>query len=525
MFTKLVPTVSSPLLRFKPHRVSRYFTAPTSPPSLRSASSVLRRGMASQAGESTFRPEPDKVLQDIADYIHGYEINSDLAFETARLCLIDTIGCGLEALRFPECTKLLGPIVEGTIVPNGTRVPGTSYQLDPIRGAFNIGTTIRWLDFNDCFLAAEWGHPSDNLGAILAVADHLARQGQPLSVRDILESMIKAHEIQGSLALLNSFNKVGLDHVVLVKVASTAVVSKLLGLTRDQTVDAISQAWVDGQSLRTYRHAPNTGPRKSWAAGDANARAVNLALLVKKGEKGLPSVLTAKTWGFYDVLFNGKPFEFQMPYGSYIMENVLFKISYPAEFHAQTAVEAALIIHARLKELGKTPDDIKSVRIRTQEAAKRIIDKQGPLDNFADRDHAINYMVAYPLIFGELTSESYTDAAAADHRIDALREKIFCVEDKRFSVDYHDPGKRSIGNALLVELNDGTVLEEVEVEYPVGHKRRRAEGTPLLINKFKRHLSHHFDTGHQKKVLDIVSDAPTLSRLPAHNFTDLFVKP
>ncbi|KAG6829562.1 ATP-binding cassette transporter CGR1 [Tephrocybe sp. NHM501043] len=528
--TLIVPSSSS-----VPAKLSRSsIPAPAVP-------AIQRRQMSAHAGESTLRPEPDKVLQDIADYIHNYPIESELAFETARLCLIDTIGCGLEALRFPECTKLLGPVVEGTIVPNGTRVPGTNYQLDPIRGAFNIGAIIRWLDFNDCFLAAEWGHPSDNLGAILAVADHLARQGQPLTVRDILEAMIKAHEIQGSLALLNSFNRVGLDHVVLVKVASTAVVSKLLGLNRDQTVDAVSQAWVDGQSLRTYRHAPNTGPRKSWAAGDANSRAVNLALLVKKGEKGLPSVLTAKTWGFYDVLFKvtvfppkaeslfnrciqGKPFEFQIPYGSYIMENVLFKISYPAEFHAQTAVEAAHIIHAKLKELGKSSDDIKSVRIRTQEAAKRIIDKQGPLDNFADRDHAINYMVAYPLIFGELTSESYTDTSAADPRIDELRAKIFCVEDQRFSVEYHEPSKRSIGNALLVELNDGTVLDEVEIEYPVGHKRRRAEGTPLLINKFKRHISHHFDEAHQKKILSTVSDAKSLAKLPVDKFTDLFVK-
>ncbi|KAJ6500112.1 MmgE/PrpD family-domain-containing protein [Mycena vitilis] len=482
------------------------------------------RFMSNHAGESTLRPQPDKVLQDIAEYVHSYDIKSDLAYETARLCLIDTIGCGLEGLRFPECAKLLGPVVEGTIVPNGTKVPGTNYQLDPIRGAFNIGTIIRWLDFNDCFLAAEWGHPSDNLGAILAVADHLTRQGQSLTVHDLLEGMIKAHEIQGSLALLNSFNRVGLDHVVLVKVASTAVVSKMLGLNRDQTIDAVSQAWVDGQSLRTYRHAPNTGPRKSWAAGDACSRAVNLALLVKKGEKGLPSVLTAKTWGFYDVLFKGKPFEFQIPYSSYIMENVLFKISYPAEFHAQTAVEAAHIVHDKLKALGKTAEDIKSVRIRTQEAAVRIIDKQGPLDNFADRDHAINYMVAYPLIFGELTSDSYTDASAADPRIDALRAKIYCVEEKRFSVDYHDPEKRSIGNALLVELNDGTVLDEVEVEYPVGHKRRRAEGTPLLMNKFKRHISHHFDEAHQKKILDIVSDAPSFAKLPVDKFTDLFVK-
>ncbi|KAI6046046.1 MmgE/PrpD family-domain-containing protein [Pisolithus marmoratus] len=482
---------------------------------------TLTRAMSTHHGESAIRPEPDKVLKDIADYVHNYQVTSELALETARLCLIDTIGCGLEALRFPDCTRLLGPVVEGTIVPNAAqapRVPGTNYQLDPIRGAFNIGTTIRWLDFNDCFLAAEWGHPSDNLGAILAVADHLARQGKPLKVRDLLESMVKAHEIQGGLALLNSFNRVGLDHVVLVKVASTAVVSKLLGLTHAQTIDAVSQAWVDGQSLRTYRHAPNTGPRKSWAAGDACSRAVNLALLVKKGEMGLPSVLTAKQWGFYDVLFKGEEFQFQMPYGSYIMENVLFKISYPAEFHAQTAVEAALIVHDRLRAMGRSSDDIKSVRIRTQEAAIRIIDKQGPLHNFADRDHAINYMVAYPLIFGELTSNSYTNEAAADPRIDSLRAKIYCVENKVFSVDYHEPAKRSIGNALLVELNDGTVLDEVVVEYPVGHRTRREEGTPLLIEKFKRHISHHFDEGHQR-------NKKNLPNLAVDRFTDLFVKP
>ncbi|KZV73267.1 2-methylcitrate dehydratase [Peniophora sp. CONT] len=475
-------------------------------------------------GESTTRPKPDQVIQDIADYVHDYKIESDLAWETARLCLIDTIGCGLEGLRFPSCTALLGPVVEGTIVPNGTKVPGTNYQLDPIRGAFNIGTIIRWLDFNDCWLAAEWGHPSDNLGAILAVADHLARTGQNVTVKDVLEGMIKAHEIQGCLALENSFNRVGLDHVVLVKVASTAVVSKMLGLTREQTVDAISQAWVDGQSLRTYRHAPNTMSRKSWAAGDACSRAVNIAYLVKKGERGMPSALTAKTWGFYDVLFKGKPFQFQRPYGSYVMENVLFKISYPAEFHAQTAVEAAHIVHEKLRAMGKTSDDIKSVRIRTQEAAIRIIDKAGPLDNFADRDHAISYMVAYPLIHGELTSESYTDESASDSRIDALREKIYCVEDKNYSVDYHEPEKRSIGNALLVELNDGTVLDEVEVEYPVGHKRRREEGKPLLLAKFQRHIGHHFDAARREKILSTVADLKSLSALPADKFTDLFVK-
>ncbi|KZT26676.1 2-methylcitrate dehydratase [Neolentinus lepideus HHB14362 ss-1] len=481
--------------------------------------------MSVSHGEDAARPPPDKEIQDIADYVHNYKIESDLAFETARLCLIDTIGCGLEGLRFPECRSILGPVVPGTVVPNGTKVPGTNYQLDPIRGAFNIGTIIRWLDFNDCWLAAEWGHPSDNLGAILAVADHLARQGHPLTVKDILEGMIKAHEIQGCLALENSFNRVGLDHVLLVKVASAAVVSKMLGLSRDQTVDVVSQAFVDGQSLRTYRHAPNTGPRKSWAAGDACSRAVNIAYLVKQGQVGLPSVLSAKTWGFYDVLFKGKAFQFQRPYGSYVMENVLFKISFPAEFHAQTAVEASVTVHEKLKAIGKSSDDIQSVRIRTQEAAMRIINKKGPLHNFADRDHDINYMSAYAMIYGNLHSESYTDEAAKDPRIDALRAKITCVEDQQFSAEYHHPDKRSIGNALLVTLNDGTVLDEVVVEYPVGHKRRREEGTPLLLKKFVRHIGYHFDEAHQKKILDTVNDAQSLSQLPVDKFTDLFVKP
>jgi len=479
--------------------------------------------MAHQA-ESAARPEADKVVKDIADYVHNYQVKTDLAMETARLCLIDTIGCGLEGLRFKECSRLLGPVVEGTTVPNGTKILGTDYQLDPIRGAFNIGTMIRWLDFNDCWLAAEWGHPSDNLGAIWAVADYLSRQGHKVTVKDILEGMIKAHEIQGCLALENSYNRVGLDHVVLVKVASTAVVSKMLGLSHSQTLDAVSQAWVDGQSLRTYRHAPNTGSRKSWAAGDACSRAVNLALLVQKGEIGLPSVLTAKTWGFYDVLFKGQAFKFQRAYEEYVMSNILFKISYPAEFHAQTAVECAHIIHNRLKELGKSSDDIKSVRIRTQLSAMRIINKQGPLHNFADRDHDINYMVAYPLIFGELTSQSYTDASAADPRIDALRAKCHCVEDEKFSTEYHEPDKRSIGNALLVELNDGTVLEEVEIEYPVGHKRRRTEGTPLLFNKFKKHIAPHFDSAQQERIVKTFDDVKSLHAMPVSAFTDLFVK-
>jgi len=475
-------------------------------------------------GESTVRPESDKVIQDIADYVHNYKIDSDVAYSTARLCLIDTIGCGLEGLRVsPECKALMEPIVPGTVVPNGTKVPGTPFQMDPVRGAFAIGTQIRWLDFNDCFLAAEWGHPSDNLGAILAVADYLSRTGESLTMKDVLEAMIKAHEIQGCMALENSFNRVGLDHVILVKLASAAVVSKMMGLTRDQTVDVISQVFVDGQSLRTFRHAPNTGSRKSWSAGDACMRAVHLALQVKRGQMGIPTVLTAKTWGFYDVLFKGNEFKFQRPYGSYIMENVLFKISFPAEFHAQTAAEAAHIIHKQLKDAGKSSDDIKHVKIRTQEAAIRIIDKSGPLANFADRDHTIQYMVAVPLIFGRLTTEDYSDDVAADPRIDELRAKIQCVEDKEFTAEYHDPDKRFIGNALTVTLNDGTVMDEVVLPYPVGHKRRREEGIPLLNAKFERHVAPWFEKSHVESILKQVGDQTTLEAMSVSDFTDLFV--
>jgi 2-methylcitrate dehydratase len=476
---------------------------------------------------SNQRPAPDKVLSDIADYALEYEVRSDLAYATARACLIDTLGCGLEALEYPACTKLLGPIVPGTVVTNGARVPGTPYELDPVQAAFNIGAMIRWLDFNDTWLAAEWGHPSDNLGGILATADWLSRTGRadgkpPLHMRQVLTAMIKAHEIQGCIALENSFNRVGLDHVVLVKVASTAVVSELLGLNREQTIAALSLAWVDGQSLRTYRHAPNTGSRKSWAAGDATSRAVRLALMARAGEMGYPSVLTAKTWGFYDVSFNGQEFRFQRPYGSYVMENVLFKISYPAEFHAQTAVEAAMTLRGRLDQLGKTTEDIRSITIRTHEACLRIIDKQGPLANPADRDHCVQYMIAIPLIFGRLTAADYEDAVAADRRIDALRAMVACVEEPAFTADYHDPEKRSIANGLRVELNDGAVLEE-SVEYPIGHRRRRDEGMPLLVEKFKTNLRRRFAEEQQKRILDVSLDPERLDSTPVNEYVDLYI--
>ena len=438
---------------------------------------------------------------------------------------MDTLGCGFEALGYPACTKLMGPIIPGTVVPQGARVPGTQFQLDPVQAAFNIGTMIRWLDFNDTWLAAEWGHPSDNLGGILATADWLSRDAvsrgkPPLLMHDVLTAMIKAHEIQGVLALENSFNRVGLDHVVLVKVASTAVVAGLLGLSHPEIINAVSHAWVDGQALRTYRHSPNTGSRKSWAAGDATSRAVRLALIARTGEMGYPSALTAKTWGFYDVLFKGNEFRFQRPYGTYVMEQILFKISWPAEFHAQTAVECAVQLHPQVVN---RLADISRITIRTHDSAIRIIDKQGPLHNPADRDHCIQYMVAVPLISGRLTASDYEDSVAADHRIDLLREKMHCVEDPQFSRDYHDPEKRSIANAIRIHFLDGTSTGEVVVEYPVGHRRRRQEGIPLLEEKFRVNLLRRFPPKQAAAILALCQNQPALESTPVHEFVDIMV--
>ena len=471
----------------------------------------------------------DQEMVDIVDYVLSYKIDSDLAKKTAWYCFLDTIGCGLESLEYDACRKLLGPVVPGVRIENGVRVPGTDYELDPVAGAFSIGAAIRWLDFNDTWLAAEWGHPSDNLGGILAVADWLSRNavasgGKPLMMSDVFNAMIMAHEIQGCIALENSFNKVGLDHVILVKVASTAVVGKLLGLTREQILNAVSLAWVDGQSLRTYRHFPNAGSRKSWAAGDATSRSVRLALIAKTGEMGYPSALSAKTWGFYDVSFKGNKFKFQRPYGSYVMENVLFKISFPAEFHAQTAVEAALKIYQEMVARGKSEADIERIEIRTHEACIRIIDKKGPLRNPADRDHTIQYMVAIPLIFGRLTARDYEDDIAADPRIDALRERMFCVEDPQFTKDYHDPEKRSIANAVTVYFKDGSKIDEIAIEYPVGHKRRREEGIPLLIEKYRTNLARIFDNAQQEKIAGLTLDYEKLANTPVNELMEYFVK-
>ncbi|MBB5020394.1 2-methylcitrate dehydratase [Chitinivorax tropicus] len=474
---------------------------------------------------SNVRPDPDQVLVDIANYVADTVINSSEAYNTARLCLIDTLGCGLEALDYPACTKLLGPVVPGTVVPNGAKVPGTQFQLDPIQAAFNIGAMIRWLDFNDTWLAAEWGHPSDNLGGILATADWISRtrvaNGKaPLTMKDVLTAMIKAHEIQGCLALENSFNRVGIDHVILVKVASAAVCTHLMGGTREEIINAVSQAFVDGQAMRTYRHAPNTGSRKSWAAGDATSRAVRLALFTLKGEMGYPSVLTAKTWGFYDVLFKGNEFKFQRPYSSYVMEHVLFKISFPAEFHAQTAVECALKLHPQIKD---RLDDVEKVVITTHESAIRIIDKKGPLNNPADRDHCIQYMTAIGLIKGNLTAADYEDEVAADPRIDALRDKMVCVEDPRYTKDYLDPEKRSIANSMQIFFRDGSKTDNIEVEYPIGHRRRRAEGIPVLEAKFRTNLARRFPAKQQAAILALTADQAKLEATSVNEFVDLFV--
>jgi 2-methylcitrate dehydratase len=478
---------------------------------------------------SNVRPDPDQVIVDIANYVADFEIDSAEAYDTARNCLMDTLGCGFEALDYPACTKLLGPVIAGTVVPNGAKVPGTAYQLDPILAAFNIGAMIRWLDFNDTWLAAEWGHPSDNLGGILASADYISRKNvaegkAPLTMKDVLTAMIKAHEIQGVLALENSFNRVGLDHVILVKIASTAVVTKLLGGNKQDIINAVSNAFVDGQSLRTYRHSPNTGSRKSWAAGDATSRAVRLAWMTLQGEMGYPSALTAKTWGFYDVLFKGNAFKFQRPYGSYVMEQVLFKISFPAEFHAQTAVESAFQLNHEVGHRLQSLDDISNIEkiiITTHESAIRIIDKSGPMNNPADRDHCLQYMAAVGLLKGSLTALDYEDAAAADPRIDALRDKMYCVENADYTRDYLDPEKRSIANAIQIFFKDGSQSSNIAVEYPIGHRRRREQGIPELVKKFKVNLARRFKADKQAEILNLCQDQPRLENTPVNQFVDL----
>jgi 2-methylcitrate dehydratase len=468
------------------------------------------------------RPEPDRLLQQLTDYALTARIDSAEAWQTARYCLLDALGCGLLALSYPACSKLIGPVVPGAILPGGSRVPGTSLELDPVQAAFCLGAMVRWLDFNDTWLAAEWGHPSDNLGGILAVADYMGRQQgkPPLLMRSVLEALIKSYEIQGVLALNHSFNRVGLDHVLLVRIASTAVVAVLLGCTREQVLSALSHAFIDGGALRTYRHAPNTGPRKSWAAGDATSRAVRLALLARLGEMSYPSALTAPTWGFQDVLFRGKPLTLAQPLASYVMENILFKISFPAEFHAQTAVEAAVALHPQVKE---RLDEIEKIRLETQESAIRIIDKVGPLHNPADRDHCLQYMVAVGLHKGSLTAGDYEDGAATDPRIDRLRDRMVVTENRQFTADYLDPAKRSIGNSVQVVFRGGHTTEKITIEYPIGHRRRRAEGITLLMAKFEKNLHSRLSPRAVDKVLEACRDQKRLENMPVTEFVSLFV--
>lgn len=473
---------------------------------------------------SAARPAPDAPMVEIADYVVDYAVDSAEAYDTARHVLLDSLACAMLAMKFPECVGHLGPLVPGAVLPGGARVPGTHWELDPVQAAYNIGVQVRWLDFNDTWLAAEWGHPSDNLGAILAVADYLSRRaaregGEPLRVRDVLTYAIKAHEIQGCYALRNSFNCVGLDHVILVRLASTAVATRMLGGGKQEIVNAVSESWLDNGSLRAYRHAPNTGPRKSWAAGDACRRAVTHALNAIRGSVGYPSALSAKTWGFYDVAFRGRPFEFERPFGTYVMENVLFKLSYPAEFHAQTAVECAMRLHPQV--CGRL-ERIDRVVIETQEAGRRIIDKTGPLANYADRDHCIQYMVAVPLIFGRLSAEDYTDAVAADPRIDALRERTQVLENPRFTQEYYDPEKRYIGNSVQVFFTDGGSTAKVSIDYPIGHRRRRAEGIPVLLRKFETAVAGHLPPDRARRLVGLAHDPARLDGLPIHEFVDAF---
>jgi 2-methylcitrate dehydratase len=469
---------------------------------------------------SNVRPAPDEIIVQLADYAANYVPQSAESLDTARYNLMDTLGCGLLALNYPECIKRLGPIVPGATLTNGARVPGTEWQLEPVHTAFNIGAMIRWLDYNDTWLAAEWGHPSDNLGGILALADYLCRTKQKsLVVRDLLYSTIKAHEIQGVLALENSFNRVGIDHVILVKVATTAIATAMLGGTREEIISALSNAWTDGGTLREYRHAPNTGPRKSWAAGDATSRGVRHALMAMNGEMDYPTALTTEGWGFYDVMFKGKPFKLGRSLDSYVMENVLFKISYPAEFHGQTAVECAIQLHPQVKD---KLDNIERIVITTQESAVRIIDKTGPLHNPADRDHCIQYMTAVGLIHGALTADHYEEVTASDPRIDALRDKMVVIEDARYSRDYLDPEKRSIANSVQVFFVDQSCTDKISVEYPIGHRRRRAEGMPLLVKKFEANLASRFAPEQCRRILDLCMDPERLLTTRVDNFMDLF---
>lgn len=461
----------------------------------------------------------DKLIEDIAQYVCTEQALSDEAYDTARYCLMDSLACAMLALEEPLCTRVLGPVVDGAEMAHGARVPGLPWKLDPVRAAFNFGTMIRWLDYNDTWLAAEWGHPSDNFGGIVALADFLTRNGKPVTVRQVLTAAIKAYEIQGVLALGNAFNRVGLDHVILVRIATAAVATHMLGGDAKQVFNAVSNAWLDGGALRTYRHYPNTGSRKSWAAGDATSRGVWHALLAMRGEMGYATALTAPKWGLQDVVLSGKPLTLQRALGCYVMENILFKISFPAEFHAQTAVECAIQLHPHVRE---RLDQIERIEIKTQESAVRIIDKKGPLKNPADRDHCLQYMVAVPLIHGGLRAEHYKDASAADPRIDALRAKMHVEEAPRYSKEYLDSDKRSIANAVQVFFKDGSCTSVAEVEYPIGHRRRRGEGIPLLLEKFKTTMARRYSVERAAEISAIFQSPSQLEGSPIAQIVDAF---
>jgi 2-methylcitrate dehydratase len=478
------------------------------------------------AHASNERPDFDPVIQDIAAYVDTYAPDRALARDTARLCLIDSLGCAMEALSYPACTKLLGPQAPGTVVPNGARVPGTSYVMDAVTAGWNLGVMIRWLDFNDAFYGRTVLHPSDNIGALLMTADYVSRtraaQGRsPLRMGDVLTAIIKAYEVAGGLALENGFTAAGLDHSILAKIATTASAAKLIGCTREEILNAVSNAWLDGHALVTFRRVPNTGSRKSWAAPDAAARGVWLAFLAQRGEMGYPSALTVKKVGFYDVLFDGQPFRFQRPFASYVIENVLFKIAYPAAFHGQTGIEAAIKLHPLVKN---RLDDIERVEAHCHNSTMVILDKQGPLHNPADRDHCMQYMMAVGLIQGDMTAEDYEDHRAADPRIDALRAKIRLTESAQYERDYHDPEKRSNANSIQVFFKDGSSTPVSAVEYPLGHVRRRAEGLPLLMAKFEKNLARVFAAKQKDRILAAVSDQAAFETLPVHEFTDLLAR-
>lgn len=477
------------------------------------------------AGGLAARPAPDAALLEVADYVTGYEVRDPATYNMARLCLMDAIGCAIEALKFEDCTRLLGPTVPGALFPGGARVPGTRFELDPVVAAFNIATMIRWLDFNDALAAAQGGHPSDNIGALLAVADYLSRRekaagARPVVMRDVLAAMIKSYEIQGVLSMENNLVRLGIDYPVLAKVAATAVVTQMLGGGRDQIINAVSNAWADGANLTIFRHGNNTGPRKSWAGGDAASRAVLHALMALKGEMGYPSVISAKAFGFQDALLKGEKLKRPRPYGDFVMGHLIAFKFVPAGMQGQSAAECAYRLHPLVKDrLG----DIDSIAIGSHERMMKIMDKRGPLTNPADRDHCVQYLVALGLIHGRIGTEDFEDDVAADRRIDALRERMTVAEDPRYTRDFHDPAKRTNTHSIEVRFRDGSRSPRIEVEYPLGHPPLHEDAIPLLEAKLERHLAGHFPPARVASLLGLLRDQQRLENMPADEFMDRLV--